>query len=428
MSSSTRARRGKLPLAAVAAAAALAAVLAGCSSSSSSSGSATAAAAEGKTTTVTIPLTAQGCQPKPASVAAGSVEFDVANSDAAAVSEAELRTSDKSKILGEQENLTPGLSGGFTLTVQPGKYVINCPGATQQDWAFTVTGKATGADWQSVPQLTSAVSGYSTYINQNTADLVGHSQTFCKAIDAGNMEQAKLLYPQARVYYERIEPVAEIWGTLDTSIDGRWENPVTVASQFTGFHKLEQLLWSDNTLKGASALCAGLVKNEQQLLTLVKSAQYNPLEMASGSTDLVNEAATNKISGEEERYSNTDLPVLQANVDGAMEVVSLFTPYLQQKDPSLLTTINKQNTAVTKVLAKLKVSPGYDGTSTSSTPPCSTRSASSYLGRSTPSPRTCPSSRCRWARPRRPPGGLPAGSPLLRAARPALVSITTYLY
>jgi hypothetical protein len=37
----------------------------------------------------------------------------VANQDADAVSEAELRTSDLAKILGEQENLTPGLSGGF---------------------------------------------------------------------------------------------------------------------------------------------------------------------------------------------------------------------------------------------------------------------------------------------------------------------------
>ena len=362
MSSSTRPRRGKRPLVAVAAAAALAAVLAGCSSSSSSSGSASAAAAAAQTTTVKISLTSQGCQPTPASVTAGDVEFDVANSAAGAVSEAELRTSDKSKILGEQENLTPGLSGGFTLTVQPGRYVINCPGAQQQDWTFTVTGKATGTNWQSVPQLASAVSGYTTYVNQNTADLVTHTQAFCKAVSAGNKEQAELLYPQARVYYERIEPVAEIWGTLDTSIDGRWENPVTVASQFTGFHKLEQLLWSDSTVNGAPALCAGLVNNEQQLLTLVKSAQYNPLEMASGSTDLVNEAATNKISGEEERYSNTDLPVLQANVDGAMEVVSLLTPYLQTKDPGLLTTISKQNAAVAKVMAPLKATPGYDGT------------------------------------------------------------------
>jgi iron uptake system component EfeO len=58
-----------------------------------------------------------------------------------------------------------------------------------------------------------------------------------------------------------MEPVAEVWGSLDTSIDGRWENPVTMASQFTGFHKLEQLLWRDKTLTGAAKLCAGLVNS-----------------------------------------------------------------------------------------------------------------------------------------------------------------------
>jgi iron uptake system component EfeO len=351
--------RRHLPLTAVATAAALAAALAGCASSHSS---AEAAAADDTSSTVTVSLTPQGCAPKPASITAGPVDFNVANKDAGAISEAELRTGDLSKILGEQENLTPGLSGGFSLTLQPGRYVINCPGASQQHWTFTVTGKTTTASWQASPQLTAAVSGYTSYIDQNTAELVSSTQTFCRAIDAGNKAQAEILYPKARIYYERIEPVAEIWGSLDTDIDGRWENPVTVASQFIGFHRIEQLLWEDNTVGGTPALCAGLIKNEQQLLTLVKSASYNPLELASGSTDLINEAATAKISGEEERYSNTDLPVLQANVDGAMEVVSLLTPFLDKKDPGLLSTIDKQNTAVTTVMSTLKASPGYDGT------------------------------------------------------------------
>jgi iron uptake system component EfeO len=363
MSGTIRGRRRRLPLAAVAAAAALAAVLAGCSSSHSSATTSAAGSGGGdKATTVAVSLTPQGCTPKPATAVAGDVEFDVANKNAGAVSEAELRTSDLSKILGEQENLTPGLSGGFTLTLQPGKYVINCPGASQAHSTFTVSGKATGPTWQSVPELATAVSGYSTYINQNTAQLVTSSQTFCQAIDKGNMAQAKILYPKARIYYERIEPVAEVWGSLDTSIDGRWENPVTVESQFTGFHRIEQMLWADNTLKGAPAMCAGLVKNEQQLLTLVKSAQYNPQEMASGSTDLLNEAAANKISGEEERYSNVDLPTFQANIDGAMEVVSLFTPYLQKKDPALLAAIKARDAAVVKSLGTTKASPGYDDT------------------------------------------------------------------
>ena len=334
-------------------------VAAGCSSSASKSKT---ESDTGKTTTVAVSLTPQGCAAKPAKVATGGVQFNVTNKNASAVTEAELRTSDGSKILGEQENLTPGLSGGFELTLAPGSYELNCPGASQEHWKFTVTGKSTGASWQSNPKLALAVKGYTTYINQQTTELVSASQTFCQAIDAGNLGQAKILYPKARVYYEHIEPVAEIWGTLDTEIDGRWENPVTVQSQFIGFHRLEQLMWSDNTLKGAPALCSGLVKHEQQLLTLVKAAQYNPLELASGATDLVNEAATAKISGEEERYSNTDLPVFKANVDGAMEVVTLLTPYLQKKDPSLLTQIKQRDAAVLTALSKYQASPGYDDT------------------------------------------------------------------
>jgi iron uptake system component EfeO len=342
----------------------LALAAAGCASTSTpaSGGGSGSGSGSGKASTVTVALTPKGCAPKPARIPAGEVTFNVANNDADAVSEAELRTADLTHILGEQENLTPGLSGGFTLDIQPGSYKISCPARARRAGPSPSPGKATGATWQSNPQLSAAVAGYSSYINQNVARMVTHSQAFCRAINDASMTQAKRLYPKARVYYERIEPVAEIWGSLDTSIDGRWENPVTVASQFTGFHKIEQLLWEDTTLAGAPELCAGLVRNERQLLTLVRKAQYNPLEMAGGATDLINEAATSKISGEEERYSSTDLPVFAANVDGAMKVVALLERYLRQKDPGLLSLIRQRDAAITKRLAKYRASPGYDGT------------------------------------------------------------------
>jgi iron uptake system component EfeO len=336
----------------------LALAAAGCASAHAPGGR----SGPGRASTVTVDLTPQGCAPEPARIGAGEVTFNVTNSSAAAVSEAELRTSDLAHILGEQENLTPGLSGAFTLDIQPGSYKISCPGASRPHWTLTVSGKATGPAWPSEPQLAAAVAGYSRYVDQDVASLITRTRAFCAAIDAGQMTQAQLRYPKARVYYERIEPVAEIWGSLDTAIDGRWENPVTVASQFTGFHKIEQLLWEDNTLAGAPPLCAGLLRREQQLLQLVRQAQYNPLEMASGATDLINEAATSKISGEEERYSNTDFPVFAANVDGAMEVVALLRPYLEQKDPALLDLIQRRDAAVAGLLARYRASPGYDGT------------------------------------------------------------------
>ncbi len=335
----------------------IAAAACGSSTASGSKSGSGSTETSAKEITVKISLTPAGCKPNPSKIAAGHVTFDVKNANADAVSEAELRSKDLSHILGEQENLTPGLSGGFSLNLQPGSYVMNCPGASKQHWPLTVTGSAT--EVKADPTLTAAVSGYAAYINQNVAQLITSTQAFCAAIAAGNIDQAKLLYSPARIYYERIEPVAEIWGSLDTSIDGRWENPVTDPAKFTGFHKIEQLLWEGNTLAGASDQCTGLVQNEQKLQQLVSTATYTPLEMAAGATDLVNEAGTAKITGEEERYSNVDLPTFKANIDGAMEVVTLLTPYLQKDNGATLSLIAKRNDAVTAALQPLQQTPGY---------------------------------------------------------------------
>jgi iron uptake system component EfeO len=320
------------------------------------------AGADPKQTTVNITLTPQGCAPKPTKVATGQIQFNVKNKNAGAVSEAELRTNNLSHILAEQENLTPGLSGGFALVVQPGHYIINCPGASQQHAAFTVTGKSKASNWKTSSVLTTAVSDYATYVNQQVGDLVTSTQALCAAIDAGNQGQAEQLYPQARIYYERIEPVAEVWGTLDTSIDGRIDNPVTNPADLEGFHRIEELMWADNTLDGAPTFCSQLVQHEQQLQTLVSTASYDPVTMASGATDLINEAATSKITGEEERYSNTDFIVFQANVDGAMEVFNLLKPSLRRTDPSLVSQIQRQYQSVENTIAQYQATPGYDDT------------------------------------------------------------------
>lgn len=363
---------GWIPAAAAVLAATLAMTACGSSGGSSASGSggATSGSSGGsagsgggaKPAAVTITLTNEGCAPKPAEVTAGPVEFTVKNTGAGGVTEAELRSQDLAHILGEQENLTPGLSGGFSLIIQPGSYKISCPGASTADSDFTVTGQQAGPAWESTPALASAVRGYSAYVARNTRALVSRTQQFCAAISAGNRTKAQRLYPPARVYYEQIEPVAEVWGSLDTQIDGRWENPVTVRSQFLGFHRLEQILWTSKTMKGAAGFCAGLVKHEQQLATLVSKAQYSPLEISSGATDLINEAATAKITGEEERYSDTDFVVFEANVTAAREVVKLLTPYLSTKDPAILTLIQRRDRAVQKLLAKYRATPGYDHT------------------------------------------------------------------
>ncbi len=56
---------------------------------------------------------------------------------------------------------------------------------------------------------------------------------------------AKALFPVARTYWERIEPVAESFGDIDPKIDGREDDERDPGVQFTGYHRLEKDLWVD---------------------------------------------------------------------------------------------------------------------------------------------------------------------------------------
>src|SRR3954454_16785370 len=82
-----------------------------------------------KTKTISVKLTDAGC-PKQLETVAGPTTFKVKNVDADAVSEFEVLSGDR--VLGEKENLSPGLSGEFTLTLKAGPYTTYCPGGERE--------------------------------------------------------------------------------------------------------------------------------------------------------------------------------------------------------------------------------------------------------------------------------------------------------
>ncbi|HEY3747564.1 MAG TPA: iron uptake system protein EfeO [Pseudonocardiaceae bacterium] len=350
---SSRSRRGVVAVPLLLAATAL--LASACVSQSSASGPSNAGDAKANKGDVTVPLTSSGCEPSPKTVPAGVVNFTVSNSNADAVSEAELLSG--GRMLGEQENLSPGLSGGFSLRLDNGTYQIYCPGASQEKFDFTVTGKATSS-WRDNPVLVKSTTDYATWITQQVGLLVSSTQSFVDAIDAGDMAKAETLYGPARVYYEKVEPVAEIWGSLDLNIDGRIDD-FDKPADFQGFHKIEQLIWQQKTLTGASTYANGLLKNVKELQTLVGQATYQPAEIADGATSLVDEIQSSKVTGEEDRYSHIDLVDFQANLDGSIEAFNVLVPALQKTDPDLVTTVRDRYQAVVTALKPYQQKPGY---------------------------------------------------------------------
>jgi iron uptake system component EfeO len=323
-----------------------AASLSACAKSDPKSGGAAGSGA----TTVTVEVTDAGCKPTPDSVTAGSVTFKVTNKNSGKVTEAELKRNDV--IIGEKENLTPGLSGSFSLKLKAGKYAMVCPNASQESWDFTVTGDSGGSLPAGVTAaLDQATAGYQQYVIGEVAKLIPATKKFTDAVRAGDVAQAQKLYAPARYLYEEIEPVAESFGDLDPEIDARADDVQDDPSKWSGFHRIEKALWEDKSLAGLAPVADKLDADVAKLQGLVATTTYQPAQLANGATELLNEVATSKVTGEEDRYSHTDLSDFEANVVGARKAFDLLKPALAQLDAGLAGTIDPR---FDDVLAALK--------------------------------------------------------------------------
>src|SRR5262245_4598083 len=197
----------------IAVALALPLVLAACgggSDSSSGSASSSGGSEQVKPNEVAVKIVDLGCEPGTLDLPAGPTVFKVQNDGASKVTEYEILDGDR--ILGEAENIAPGLSGEFSVTLRAGDYTLYCPGGTSQErGTLKVTGDISPA---SNAAGTTAVAAYRAYVEQQTKLLGEASKKFIDAVKAGDVAKAKALYATARIPYERIEPVAESFGNL----------------------------------------------------------------------------------------------------------------------------------------------------------------------------------------------------------------------
>lgn len=274
------------------------------------------------------------CEVSVTEAPAGNVSFSVQNTGTKVTEFYLLGTGDR--ILGEVENIGPGLTRQLIVEVpQGGQYTTACKPGMVGDGIrgpFTVTGDVPGSA-EGDALLAGAVSGYKRYTTSQVEALVTRTQEFVDAVKRGDVEGAKQLYPVARTYWERIEPVAESFGDLDPRIDGRDDGEPGV--EFTGYHRLERDLWVTGLQPDSTAMADRLMADIRELQARTAGIELTPLQLANGAKELLDEVATGKITGEEDRYSHTDLWDFRANVDGSQAAVAALRPVIDQRDPAL---------------------------------------------------------------------------------------------
>lgn len=339
------------------------------SASTSSASAASAAPVSDGAAQVKVTMT-QGsggdeCRLDHTRAAAGPVTFTVTNQDAASITEVEL-VSDQ-RILGEKENLAPGLSPvTFTVTLGGGTYQLYCPGAATENQDFTVTGRAAATPTgDGAALLAAGTKEYGAYAAQTLADMQTAVDNLASAVDSGNVAQAKKQYALARPFYEKVESAVEGFvqpgtkpddnsGNLDYLLDMR-ESNLDPAVGWSGFHAVERDLWKNGRITDQTKkYAAGLSKNTAELVKVAKTLTYKPEDLANGAAGLLEEVQSNKIKGEEELYSHLDLVDFAANVEGAEQAFAYLKPGLEKIDPTLTDTVAQQFENVTAALQKYR--------------------------------------------------------------------------
>ncbi|WP_405113349.1 cupredoxin domain-containing protein [Micromonospora sp. NBC_01405] len=306
---------------------------------------------------ITVKATDTACEVGRTDLPAGQTSFKVTNSGAKVTEFYVYAAGDR--VMGEVENIAPGLSRELRVELPAGTYETACkPGMIGKGIRGALKVSGTAATVAPDAALAEATASYQRYVNSQTAALLTKTEEFVVAVKAGDVAKAKALYPVARTYWERIEPVAESFGDLDPKIDGR-EEVIEEGMEFTGFHRIEKDLWTSGDISKDGPIADQLLVDVKAIVAKANAEKLTPLQLANGAKALLDEVASGKITGEEERYSHTDLWDFNANLEGSKAAIASLRPALEQRSPELVAQLDKEFANVETALGKHRDGDGW---------------------------------------------------------------------
>lgn len=297
----------------------------------------------------------KGCSQDEYSAKAGVLKVNAINTGD---NSGELEVLKGDRILGEVEKVLPSQEKVFSVKLDEGEYKFLCGSKSGETAVLTISKNSTGNNNEAIEkELADDVVQYKEYILEQTAQLQVDVKVFTDAIRANNVEAAKAAYPKSRQAWERIEPIAELFLKFDIAIDARvddFENEKD--PEFKGYHKLEWFLFEKNTTEGAAKFADQLDADIADLQVELTSLEIDPFVMTKGPQGLMEEVANGKITGEEDRYSGTDLYDFEANLEGSDKVIEILEDEISAQDAGFVAEYTKSVENVRNILNEYKVS------------------------------------------------------------------------
>lgn len=303
------------------------------------------------------------CEPNALTVPAGRASFRIVNRSERAV---EWEILDGVLVVEERENIAPGLSQVINANLQPGDYAITCGLLSNPRGTLHVTPTAASdAAAKAKPSMVAFVgplSEFRVYLAVQGSALIKAATALNQAVAGGDLAQAQALYLPARAAYQRLAPAAQRLAELDNHINARADyfEKREQDPAFVGFHRLEYALFQQRKLDDVAPIAQRLLADVTELKQQLLAQSLPPEQLVSIIVrNLDSLAEVRAASGEEERYSHSDLNGFAANAQTARKVVDLLRPMLSKSSADVLANVDQALSDFDSQLNAFKSADGY---------------------------------------------------------------------
>jgi iron uptake system component EfeO len=310
---------------------------------------------------VTVTIQGNACDPNEITVPAGRTTFTIVNKSNRAL---EWEILDGVMVVEERENIAPGFSQTMTVKLQPGEFAITCGLLSNPRGKLRVTPSAASDAEAARPSLVNyvgALAEYQTFLRLEAGSLEDAVGALSDAIKAGDLQQARALYTPAHQAYKRIEPMAELFSDLDTRINARADyfEKREADPGFTGFHRIEYALYSQNDVKGLAPVVDKLTGDIGTLKERLRGLNMPPERLAGSASKLLRRVADNLPAGGEDHYGHAEAANLQGTYEGTKKISELLQPLLVKAAPALQKSVDGRFAAFDAALAPYREGEGF---------------------------------------------------------------------
>ena len=312
---------------------------------------------------IVVNIHPHSCEPNALTVPAGRASFRIVNRSERAV---EWEILDGVLVVEERENIAPGLSQVINANLQPGDYAITCGLLSNPRGTLHVTPTAASdAAAKAKPSMVAFVgplSEFRVYLAVQGSALIKAATALNQAVASGDLAHAQALYLPARAAYQRLAPAAQRLAELDNHINARADyfEKREQDPAFVGFHRLEYALFQQRKLDDVAPIAQRLLADVTVLKQQLLAQSLPPEQLVSILVRNLNSLAEVRAgSGEEERYSHSDLNGFAANAQTARKIVDLLRPMLSKSAADVLANVDQAMSDFDNQLNAFKSADGY---------------------------------------------------------------------